>query len=405
MVLASSGIEHRSLTLQHFMHYTNLLKRAVSHAPEEGEMPGTSHNPTRRSVLGLAAAGIASNLQKIAQAAAPADRTLVCIYLVGGSDGNNLIVPLESSQYQAYAKLRGSLALPSGDLLPVQASHNSGSYGFHPALSELRDLYNQGALAVVANVGTPAGQDRQPGYDYSSMSFVPGGYFTLDFARARTGLKITDKDRVLTTDRGISMAPLDGNGSASTYQEITREAKTIRFRTEFPSAGVGNTLKDVAALMRAARGQGIRNPLFTVPMGGFDTFGSSLEKQASLFRQLSTGMAALYSAAEEAGLAANLTVFTDSEFGRTIAPNSNNGMGRGWGNHHLVMGGSVLGHDIYGVFPDMATAARDANGGWVPTTSRDQYLSTLANWAGVPYSDLRGVFPRLRGTANLGFMA
>ena len=108
--------------------------------------------------------------------------------------------------------------------------------------------------------------------------------------------------------------------------------------------------------------------------------------------------------AEEAGFADKVTVFTESEFGRTVSPVSHSGSGDGWGNHHLVMGGSVLGHDIYGTFPDMVTAERDADGGWVPTTSREQYLSTLANWAGVPYSDLQGAFPRLRGNANLGFM-
>ncbi|HKE22044.1 MAG TPA: DUF1501 domain-containing protein [Bryobacteraceae bacterium] len=363
-------------------------------------MPDLSR-PTRRFVLGLAAAGIA----KIAQGATPADHALVCVYLLGGNDGNNLIVPLERAQYQAYERVRGPLALAAGDLLPVQASRNSGTYGFHPALSELRDLYNQGALAVVANVGSLEYHDSRKGHPYDSVAFLEGGTFTLPFAAARAGLKVTDKGGALVMARGVTMVSQDVGGSRAPYQEMVRAAGAVRFRSPFPSTGISNSLKEVVGLIQAARGGGLRNPVFTIAMGGFDTRAAQLQMQASLFRELSAGMAAFYAAADEVGIADKVTVFTESEFGRTIKPVGNNGSGDGWGNHHLVMGGSVLGHDIYGVFPDIATAERHADGGWVPTTSREQYLSTLANWAGVPYSDLQGLFPRLSGNANLGFMA
>jgi uncharacterized protein (DUF1501 family) len=140
-------------------------------------------------------------------------------------------------------------------------------------------------------------------------------------------------------------------------------------------------------------------------MGGFDALRGQAGIQPYLFRELSSAMAAFYAANEERGSARDVTTFTDSEFGRSLSSNAANGTGVGWGNHHLVMGGSVLGGDIYGTFPDMATAARDANGGWVPTTSHDQYLATLAGWAGTPYSELARAFPRLNGDANLGFLA
>jgi uncharacterized protein (DUF1501 family) len=367
-------------------------------------MSDSQQNPSRRSVLGIAFAGMAANLQKVAVAAGSADRVLVCVYLIGGNDGNNLIVPLDSAQYQAYARLRGPLALASGDLLPVQAAHNAGTYGFHPALSELRDLYNQGAVAVVANVGNMRPRDPRQGHAYDSMAFLRGGYFTPRFAANKAGLKVTDTDSFLTTPRGVSMVSLDG-GSAAARAEIAQAARSVRFRTPFPATGAGNALAEVAGLMRAARAGGVRNPVFTVPMSGFDTHGVQLSTQASLFGQLSGAMAAFYAAAEEAGMAGNVTVFTDSEFGRAITPNPSGGSDHGWGNHQLVMGGSVLGHDIYGTFPDMAAGGRNGQGGWVPTTAQEQYLATLANWAGIPYSDLRGAFPQLDGNANLGFMA
>ena len=78
-------------------------------------------------------------------------RALVCIFLNGGNDGNNTIVDL--GQYNSYATARGvDLAIPQANLLPV-APVTGGSYGFHPNLTQLRDLFNLQKLAVISNVG------------------------------------------------------------------------------------------------------------------------------------------------------------------------------------------------------------------------------------------------------------
>ena len=91
-----------------------------------------------------------------AAAAAPSDyKALVCLFLYGGNDGNNLVVPTDTTGYNAYAGARGGLAIPSGQLKGVTALNNSGhTYGFHPACSELATLFNGGKLAVLFNVGT-----------------------------------------------------------------------------------------------------------------------------------------------------------------------------------------------------------------------------------------------------------
>jgi uncharacterized protein (DUF1501 family) len=82
-------------------------------------------------------------------------RALVCIFLFGGNDSNNLIVPLDSrfTQYQTARGMNqamGGLALAQNALLPIGA----GTYGMHPSVPELKDLYNSNNLAVLANVGT-----------------------------------------------------------------------------------------------------------------------------------------------------------------------------------------------------------------------------------------------------------
>ncbi len=100
-----------------------------------------------------------------ARAAAPqADfKALVCLFLAGGNDANNLIIPTDTTTYGAYAKARGGLALPQASVLPIKPRTNDGSsWGLHPSLGinpngsingGLKGMFDQGRLALLANVG------------------------------------------------------------------------------------------------------------------------------------------------------------------------------------------------------------------------------------------------------------
>jgi uncharacterized protein (DUF1501 family) len=83
-------------------------------------------------------------------------KALVCIFLNGGNDSNNLLVPTDSTSYQAYAAGRSQLAIPSASLLPLTlaSSTDSHTYGVHPECGELQQRFNGGRAAFVANVGT-----------------------------------------------------------------------------------------------------------------------------------------------------------------------------------------------------------------------------------------------------------
>ena len=96
-------------------------------------------------------------LKNAAVAAAEDYKALVCIFLLGGNDGNNLIVPMktDAQSYKDYFNVRGeTLGLPQKSLGLIPAGNGKDAYGFHPQIGPLRDLYNQGKIAVVANVGT-----------------------------------------------------------------------------------------------------------------------------------------------------------------------------------------------------------------------------------------------------------
>jgi uncharacterized protein (DUF1501 family) len=83
-------------------------------------------------------------------------KALVCVFLSGGNDSNNVIVPNYNEGYAQYSAARGQqgLAIPRANLLPVTPASMQGQvYGFHPAMTQLHDLWNQQKLAVVCNVG------------------------------------------------------------------------------------------------------------------------------------------------------------------------------------------------------------------------------------------------------------
>jgi uncharacterized protein (DUF1501 family) len=111
---------------------------------------------SRRQFLQLSASlGMLAGLGKfhIAQAAGGQDyKALVCLFMFGGNDGHNLIVPRDSTQYAAYQTARGALALPPSQLLDI-LDPSLGAFGLHYGLTELQPLFAQQKLAVLANVG------------------------------------------------------------------------------------------------------------------------------------------------------------------------------------------------------------------------------------------------------------
>jgi uncharacterized protein (DUF1501 family) len=100
---------------------------------------------------------------------------------------------------------------------------------------------------------------------------------------------------------------------------------------------------------------------------------------------LNDAVVAFYRAVEELGIADRVTLFTQTEFNRTLAANRLGGSDHGWGGHQLILGRSVLGGQVYGHFPSLELGGPDdagTTGVWIPTTSDVQYAATLAHWLG-----------------------
>jgi len=115
---------------------------------------------SRRGFIRVSAAGVGSLalrpfgvLPALAQSG-PDYRALVCVFLYGGNDSNNTIIPMDDTNYKAYQSIRGSLALSAADLTPTVMSNTGAPYAFHGKLPELASMFSSKELAVIANVGS-----------------------------------------------------------------------------------------------------------------------------------------------------------------------------------------------------------------------------------------------------------
>ena len=418
-------------------------------------------------------------------------QALVCIFLYGGNDGNNMLIPYDA--YADYSAVRGTTAqlnIAKSDLLPIKsASQGNQMFGLHPDMPELQSLYQAGKLAVLANVGTlvqpitrqqylsgvmptpdqlfsHADQQNQwqtastysndplalSGWggrtaDYligansnatlpmmitfagndpftlgiQSQPFAPGNSLagfpavqstSLRYQALRAILADTSTSKLAVAANSIVASAID---NSNVYAQALVSAPQIN--TVFPNTDLGNQLLGVAQTIAMRNTLGGQKQIFFVSMGGFDTHTDQLARQGSAARtaddlllQLSQAIGAFYQATVELQVANNVTTFTLSDFARTFLPAAGGGSDHAWGNHHFIVGGSVLGGDIYGKFPTLKLGGPDdasSEGRWIPTSSSEQYAATLTAWFGLNAGELATNFPNLNNfsTNNLGFMA
>jgi uncharacterized protein (DUF1501 family) len=183
--------------------------------------------------------------------------------------------------------------------------------------------------------------------------------------------------------------------------------------TEFnPLNSLALQLRAVAETIAARGSLSKKRQTFFVELGGWDHH-NGLDEHPAMLGQLSEAVGQFYQSMEELGLEDKVTLFTASDFGRTLTPNGN-GTDHAWGGNQFVVGGAVDGGKIYGEYPflDLGNALDTGRGRFIPTTSVDEYVADLALWMGVsPGSLAEIVMPNLRNFhdveqdgAPLGFM-
>ena len=146
-------------------------------------------------------------------------RALVCVFLYGGNDGNNTVIPVDSAGYSAYAKARGNA---SGGGLALQQSSlallNGATVGLHPGLTPLAEIWNQGHLAIQANVGTLVQPLTKASYA-ASAAFHPPSLFSHADQQSQWMHGISGP--VVTTGWGGRIADLQGHTNLPTVLSVS----------------------------------------------------------------------------------------------------------------------------------------------------------------------------------------
>ena len=444
------------------------------------------------------ALGLAGMSEAAAFSSAGGYKALVCIFLYGGNDYANTLIPFDPTNYNRYANIRGgngeegggialSRASLAGSVLnqpDTQTLTDDIQYALAPTMPRLKSRFDSGQMAPLLNVGPLVVPLTKAQYESGNNSSFPrpaklfshndqqstwqssqpegsttgwGGrmgdlalssntnsMFTAInasgnavFMNGETAVPYQVSSGGATLISGVTNTRLYGstatsdalesllttshghfleadysmvNARAIEYGGFVNDAlENATLSTDF---GSGNRLADqlsvVARLIAARNRLGVNRQVFMVSMGGFDHHDGLIGSHEALLGQLDAAMDAFYRATEEMGIADQVTSFTASDFGRTLAFNGD-GSDHGWGGHHFIMGGGVNGGQFYGTAPQVSLDSDDqvGRGRLLPAVSVDEYSATLAKWFGVSQSEMPSISPNIGRFASpdLGFMA
>src|SRR5712692_5210091 len=385
-------------------------------------------------------------LSDLARAQGASSRNLVVLDLSGGNDGLSMLVPYTDAFY--YSR-RPTLAIPAGTVLQIGSDASGKPLGLHPKLTGLKDIFNQGRLALIQRVGyqnssrshfsgtdiwstanpsntsgsgwvgrylaalpppldplvawnttgdTPhalqsssvsvASIPSVSGYAFSSPNTGNEAVLERSAAASIASHVPVDKPHVafVSTTAQAAMATLDRVASVGTY----------RPSVTYPNNGFGQALQAVAGAMA----KDIGTKVFWVQTGGFDTHASQDTiadngAYVKLMVTLSDGLSALYNDLKSLGLLNDTLVLSFSEFGRRITENGSKGTDHGAASVMLAMGGAVRG-GLYGtaasLSPDPQNPTLENTGADVnyETDFRSVYAQVIEKWLGTDSISLLG---------------
>lgn len=379
---------------------------------------------TRRTLLGgnLWQVGNATQVQPALAAPSATSRDLLlCVFLRGGADGLNIVVPHGDADYYS---ARSTIAIPQPGKGTGAALDLDGYFGLHPALASFQRLYNAKLLAPVHACGSPdPTHSHFDAMDYMERG-IPGDKRTAtgwlgrhlqltsnsndsplravgmggQTQLAMRGAKATAISSIaafhLREPQGdnqviaAALRELYGsdnllNGMAmqtfSVLEQIDQKLQpdyTPAHGASYPDSPFGRNLQQIAQLARGDLGMEVA----CADVGGWDTHanqGNQEGEQAQLLTDLGQSLEAFVTDLEDR--LDRLTIVTMSEFGRRVNENASGGTDHGHGNCMFVMGGNINGGKMYGEWPGLQQEQRYGPGDLQVTTDFRDVLSELVN--------------------------
>jgi uncharacterized protein (DUF1501 family) len=390
---------------------------------------GFSINPLAPNSF-FSALGAASNLS---------DKIMVFIELNGGNDGLNTLIPLD--QYDHLANHRSTLLIPQNKVLKLDGLNATG---LHPAMTGLQQMYNDGLVSVVQNVGYPdqdyshfrsmdiwqtgSGSDQyidtgwlgrmleaeHPGFptgypnpdNPDPLAIQIGSILPIAFMGSAfpMGMSISDPEAFYEfVNDFVEPAPAGFYGDELEYiRQVMKqsqqyynaikaaaEAQSANLSAKYPTEGENN-LADQLRIVARLIGGGLQTTVYVVSIGGFDTHSEQIDDpgdplgglHADLLRQVSEAICAFYDDMKLMGKAEKVCGMTFSEFGRTIADNGSLGTDHGAAAPLFVFGEGVN-PGVIGANPLIPVVIDDSEDLPMVHDFRSVYASVFQDWFGI----------------------
>jgi len=318
-------------------------------------------------------------------------KNLVVVQLSGGNDGLNTVVPYGDD---IYYQRRKSIAIQPQDVIKLDDMQ-----GLNPNLEALRELYDQGWMSVINDVGYPnpdrshfrsmdIWQTASDSNQYLSTGWI-GRYLdsncetckfpytaievddSLSLAMkggTKKGIALKDagtlfrntnepffremlnseKDHLDEDNLGYLYKTMIETSSSASY--IQNTSKLYKPMYTYPVSGFSNQLKTVSKFINS----GLKTRVYYVSLSGFDTHVNQNQQQGRLLKQYAEGINAFIKDLYQHNKLEDTLVITFSEFGRRVAQNASNGTDHGTANNMFLFGGKLIKQGIYNAPPDLA---------------------------------------------------
>lgn len=318
-------------------------------------------------------------------------KVLVVVQLTGGNDGLNTIIPYTNDIYYN--------SRPELSISKQQALRLNDDVGLNPNLPILKDLHDEGYLAVMNNVGYPnPNRSHFRSMDIWHSASSADEYLNTGWLGRYLDNQCNDCDlptQLIETDDILSLALKGKDHQGITFRDprkvyskaqeqfyknigkthqhqhehdmadylykvlgqtvnstnyILEKSRTNPSKAEYPSTAFGNNLKRIASLIRSD----INTSVYYVSLGSFDTHVRQQARQTELFKELNAGLQVFTDDLKKSNRFDDVLIMTFSEFGRRVAQNASAGTDHGTANNMFFISGALRRKGIINELPDLS---------------------------------------------------
>ena len=354
----------------------------------------------------------------------PGNKVMVVLQFSGGNDGLNTVIPVRND---IYYKSRPKLGIQKDKALSI-----TDEAGLNPAMPFFKELFDEGSLGIMNNVGYPnpdrshfrsmdiwqsASDSNQylntgwlgryldaqcSGCDKPTQALEIDDVLSLAMKGENLkGLALRDPQKLFNTSnekyyKEINAAHEEHGEAAADYlyktlgetlssaDYIYQQSRRHLSSQTYPSTELGKNLKTISSLIMSD----INTKVYYVSLGSFDTHVNQESQQGRLFTQLNDAISAFVKDLKSNNRFQDVTVMTFSEFGRRVSQNASGGTDHGTANNMFFIGGGLKKKGLLNAMPDL----NDLNEGDLKYTVdfKSVYATMLEGWLGADSEKILG---------------